>query len=99
MMVSGKTTSLKPVLIKFTVRSVFDVRNLNALPKVVIIYGYQDDPEYMYDAAIAHHVTVLFMQAPARVGLCTQCCGNQKAEKSRYRGLFAPHVQGSCCSG
>lgn len=25
------------------------------LPNVVIIYGYQDDPEYMYDAAIAHH--------------------------------------------
>ncbi len=21
----------------------------------MIIYGYQDDPEYMYDAAIAHH--------------------------------------------
>ena len=30
-----------------TLRSVFDVRQ--------IIYGYQDDPEYMYDAAIAHH--------------------------------------------
>ncbi|MEQ0007881.1 fructose-asparagine asparaginase [Klebsiella sp. GG_Kp146] len=38
-----------------TLRSVFDVRQLKALPKVVIIYGYQDDPEYMYDAAIAHH--------------------------------------------
>jgi len=39
-----------------TLRSVFDVRNLRNLPKVVIIYGYQDDPEYMYDAAISHHV-------------------------------------------
>lgn len=38
-----------------TLRSVFDVRQLKTLPKVVIIYGYQDDPEYMYDAAIAHH--------------------------------------------
>ena len=38
-----------------TLRSVFDVRQLKVLPKVVIIYGYQDDPEYMYDAAIAHH--------------------------------------------
>ena len=38
-----------------TLRSVFDVRQLKALPKVVIIYGYRDDPEYMYDAAIAHH--------------------------------------------
>ena len=36
-----------------TLRSVFDVRQLKALPKVVIIYGY--DPEYIYDAAIAHH--------------------------------------------
>lgn len=33
----------------------FDVRNIKKLPNVVIIYGYQDDPEYMYDAAIAHH--------------------------------------------
>ncbi len=38
-----------------TLRSVFDVRQLKVLPKVVIIYGYRDDPEYMYDAAIAHH--------------------------------------------
>ncbi|MDI8111684.1 fructose-asparagine asparaginase, partial [Salmonella enterica subsp. enterica serovar Kentucky] len=38
-----------------TLRSVFDVRNIKKLPNVVIIYGYQDDPEYMYDAAIAHH--------------------------------------------
>ncbi|RJT17829.1 type II asparaginase [Klebsiella pneumoniae] len=36
-----------------TLRSVFDVRQLKVLPKVV--NGYQDDPEYMYDAAIAHH--------------------------------------------
>ncbi|MCL2893442.1 type II asparaginase [Brenneria tiliae] len=39
-----------------TTRSVFDVSNLEKLPAVDIIYGYQDDPEYMYDAAIAHGV-------------------------------------------
>lgn len=39
-----------------TSRSVFDVSQLQSLPAVDIIYGYQDDPEYMYDAAIAHHV-------------------------------------------
>lgn len=38
-----------------TADTVFDVRQLDRLPAVVIIYGYQDDPEYMYDAAIAHH--------------------------------------------
>ncbi|MDF7675617.1 type II asparaginase [Neisseriaceae bacterium ESL0693] len=38
-----------------TTASVFDLRKIKALPPVVIIYGYQDDPEYMYDAAIAHH--------------------------------------------
>ena len=27
-----------------TLRSVFDVRQLKVLPKVVIIYGYRDDP-------------------------------------------------------
>lgn len=39
-----------------TADSVFDVSKTAVLPQVVIIYGYQDDPEYMYDAAIAHHV-------------------------------------------
>ncbi|MEC5342380.1 type II asparaginase [Brenneria populi] len=39
-----------------TTRSVFDVSGLEKLPAVDIIYGYQDDPEYMYDAAIAHGV-------------------------------------------
>ncbi|MEE3660727.1 type II asparaginase [Brenneria sp. g21c3] len=39
-----------------TTRSVFDIAKLEKLPTVDIIYGYQDDPEYMYDAAIAHGV-------------------------------------------
>ncbi len=39
-----------------TTRSVFDVRGLSSLPKVDILYGYQDDPEYLYDAAISHGV-------------------------------------------
>ncbi|AIR68961.1 asparaginase [Dickeya fangzhongdai] len=39
-----------------TNRSVFDVRGLASLPKVDILYGYQDDPEYLYDAAISHGV-------------------------------------------
>ncbi|MBP2849258.1 asparaginase [Dickeya oryzae] len=39
-----------------TTRSVFDVRGLTSLPKVDILYGYQDDPEYLYDAAIQHGV-------------------------------------------
>ncbi|WPD77155.1 asparaginase [Dickeya fangzhongdai] len=39
-----------------TNRSVFDVRGLSSLPKVDILYGYQDDPEYLYDAAISHGV-------------------------------------------
>lgn len=39
-----------------TNRSVFDVRGLTLLPKVDILYGYQDDPEYLYDAAISHGV-------------------------------------------
>ncbi|WP_192458121.1 type II asparaginase [Musicola keenii] len=39
-----------------TTHSVFDVSGLKTLPKVDIIYGYQDDPEYLYDAAISHGV-------------------------------------------
>lgn len=36
--------------------AIFDVRNVKTLPKVIILYGYQDDPEYLYDAAIANKV-------------------------------------------
>lgn len=39
-----------------TTRSVFDIAGVKTLPRVDIIYGYQDDPEYMYDAAMAHGV-------------------------------------------
>ncbi|MDT1800232.1 L-asparaginase, partial [Salmonella enterica subsp. enterica serovar Oslo] len=42
-----------------TMRSVFDVRNFKNLPNVLIIYGYKDDPEYMYDAAIALNAYVI----------------------------------------
>ncbi len=47
----------------------FDVRQLKVLPKVVIIYGYQDDPEYMYDAAIAHHADGIIYAGTGR-GRC-----------------------------
>ena len=39
-----------------TTGSVFDVSAVTQLPRVDIIYGYQDDPEYMYEAAVAHGV-------------------------------------------
>lgn len=39
-----------------TTNSVFDVSNVKELPNVIILYGYQDDPEYLFDAAIANHV-------------------------------------------
>lgn len=35
---------------------VFDVCQLKVLLKVVIIYGYQDDLEYMYDVVIVYYV-------------------------------------------
>lgn len=37
-----------------TVDTPFDVSRLDELPKVDIIYGYQNDNGYMYDAAVAH---------------------------------------------
>lgn len=40
---------------RHTTQTVFNADRIETLPAVVIIYGYQDDPEYMYDAAIAHH--------------------------------------------
>ncbi|MEX3776824.1 type II asparaginase [Pseudomonas sp. MYb118] len=37
-----------------TVDTPFDIASLDSLPKVDIIYGYQNDNGYMYDAAVAH---------------------------------------------
>lgn len=37
-----------------TTATPFDVSKLNALPQVDIVYGYQNDGGYMYDAAVAH---------------------------------------------
>lgn len=52
-----------------TNRSVFDVRSLTSLPKVDILYGYQDDPEYLYDAAISHGVKGIVYAGMGRVGV------------------------------
>ncbi|MFW0766941.1 fructose-asparagine asparaginase [Trabulsiella odontotermitis] len=66
-----------------TLRSVFDVRNLRNLPKVVIIYGYQDDPEYMYDAAISHHVDGIIYAGTGAGSVSVRSeAGIKKAEKA-----------------
>ncbi|AZD08925.1 L-asparaginase [Pseudomonas chlororaphis] len=39
---------------KHTLETPFDVSRLTELPKVDIIYGYQNDNGYMFDAAVAH---------------------------------------------
>lgn len=68
---------------KHTTDSIFDVRQLNELPPVVIIYGYQDDPEYMYDAAIAHHVKgIIYAGTGAGSVSVRSDAGIKKAEKA-----------------
>ncbi len=37
---------------KHTSESEFDVSNIKELPQVDILYGYQNDQKYMYDAAV-----------------------------------------------
>ena len=41
---------------KHTTDTPFDASKLNALPKMDIIYGYQNDNGYMYDAAVTNQV-------------------------------------------
>lgn len=75
-----------------TLRSVFDVRQLKTLPKVVIIYGYQDDPEYMYDAAIAHHADGI-IYAGTGAGRCRYVALRASKKRSRRASWwFAPPV-------
>ncbi|KER73956.1 L-asparaginase [Burkholderia cepacia] len=42
------------VLKRHTTATPFDVSKLDALPEVDIVYGYQNDGGFMYDAAVAH---------------------------------------------
>lgn len=66
-----------------TLRSVFDVRNLRKLPEVVIIYGYQDDPQYLYDAAISHHVDGIIYAGTGAGSVSVRSeAGIRKAEKA-----------------
>ncbi|CAI2502434.1 L-asparaginase precursor [Serratia ficaria] len=78
-----------------TQRSVFDVRNLSALPKVDIIYGYQDDPEYMYDAAIAHKVDgIVYAGTGAGSVSVRSSVGIKKAEKAGVTVVRASRTGG-----
>lgn len=45
-----ETSVLKP----HTTSTPFDVSKLDALPEVDIVYGYQNDGGFLYDAAVAH---------------------------------------------
>lgn len=70
-----------------TLRSVFDVRQLKVLPKVVIIYGYRDDPEYMYDAAIAHHADgIIYAGTGAGSVSVRSAAGIKKSAAGGHRG-------------
>ncbi|VDR27980.1 L-asparaginase precursor [Raoultella terrigena] len=73
-----------------TLRSVFDVRQLNTLPKVVIIYGYQDDPEYMYDAAIAHHVDGIVYAGTGAGSVSVRSAAGSKKRKKPASWWYAP---------
>lgn len=55
----GKLVNQQPIFEaqadrKHTVSTPFDISKLNELPKVDIVYGYQNDNGYMYDAAVEH---------------------------------------------
>lgn len=61
---------------------VFDVCNIKKLFNVVIIYGYQDDLEYMYDVVIVYYVDGI-IYVGIGVGLVLVCSdvGIKKVEK------------------
>ncbi|WP_275959762.1 type II asparaginase [Pseudomonas vanderleydeniana] len=40
---------------RHTVQTPFDISQLDTLPKVDILYGYQNDSGYLYDAAVQNH--------------------------------------------
>lgn len=66
-----------------TKQSEFDISKIDKMPNVVIIYGYQDDPEYMYDAAIAHHADgIVYAGTGAGSASTRSDAGIRKAEKA-----------------
>ncbi|MCS5781190.1 type II asparaginase [Klebsiella pneumoniae subsp. pneumoniae] len=78
-----------------TLRSVFDVRQLKVLPKVVIIYGYQDDPEYMYDAAIAHHADGIIYAGTGAGSVSVRSAAGIKKRSRRASWWCEPPVPAS----
>lgn len=49
---SGKPYFLYDVTKKHTKETVFDISDIDELPQVDIIYSYQNEPSYMYEAAV-----------------------------------------------
>lgn len=49
----GELYFYNEIMRKHTKNTVFDISNIHQLPQVDIIYGYQNDGRYFYDAAVA----------------------------------------------
>ncbi|MGJ7919710.1 type II asparaginase [Neobacillus sp. LXY-4] len=47
-----------------TTHSIFDISKIEKLPQVDIIYGYQDSPTYMYEAAVKNGAKGIVVAAP-----------------------------------
>lgn len=68
---------------KHTYKSIFNLNGIQKMPLVDIIYGYQDDPEYMFDAAIKNNVKgIVFAGAGAGSVSVRSEAGIKKAQKA-----------------
>ncbi|MDX8163097.1 type II asparaginase [Acinetobacter pittii] len=81
--IDGNVEYFSSVEKKHTSKSIFNIGGIKKMPSVDIIYGYQDDPEYMFDAAIKNNVKgIVFAGAGAGSVSVRSEAGIKKAQNA-----------------
>lgn len=81
--VGGKIYYYNETARKHTTQTVFDVSNIEKLPQVDILYGYQNSPAYLYDAAVKNGAKGIVVSAPGDGTLSTVAAAAAKAAQEK----------------
>lgn len=76
--IAGKPYYYNHVARLHTTATPFDITNIEKLPQVDIIYGYQNNPTYMYKAAVENGAEGIIVAAPGDGTLSSKSFGGVK---------------------
>jgi L-asparaginase len=71
---------------KHTSETPFDVSDITSLPKVDIIYAYQDDPAFVYDAVVEHGAKGIIVAGMGAGSISKPCI--EAAERAMKKGVI-----------